>query len=132
MTAHYHAVVWIDHHQARVLHFNPEEAEERTVHPPHQPRHLHAKAGSASGTHLRGEDSYYREVAEALASAKEVLITGPSSAKRELLEYLKKHRPQLLAHVDAVETMDKVSDADLIAAARRHFKASDRMKPQLG
>ena len=132
MSAHYHAVVWIDHHQARVVHFNLKEAEERTLHPPHPPRHLHAKAGSASGTHLRGEDSYYREVAEALASAQEVLITGPSSAKRELVEYLKKSRPQLMAHVDAVETVDKITDAELIAAARRHFQAADRMKPQRG
>ena len=132
MSTHYHAVVWIDHHQARVIHFNLEAAEERTLHPPHTPHHLHAKAGSPSGTHLRGEDSYYREVAEALASAREVLIAGPSSAKRELVEYLKKHKPQLLAHVDAVETVDKTTDADLIAAARRHFKAADRMKPQLG
>jgi stalled ribosome rescue protein Dom34 len=132
MSTHYHAVVWIDHHQARVIQFNLEEAQERTLHAPHTPHHLHAKAGSPSGTHLRGEDSYYHEVAEALAPAHEVLITGPSSAKRELVEYLKKHKPQLLAHVDAVETVDKVTDAELIAVARRHFRAADRMNPQLG
>ena len=132
MSTHYHAVVWIDHQQARVIHFNLAEVEERTLHAPHTPHHLQAKAGSPSGTHLRGEDLYYREVAEALASAREVLITGPSSAKRELVEYLKKHKPELLAHVDAVETVDKISDAELVAAARRHFRAADRMKPQLG
>jgi stalled ribosome rescue protein Dom34 len=132
MSPHYHAVVWIDHHQARVIHFNLSEAEEQTLHAPHTRHHLHAKAGSPSGTHLHGEGSYYREVAEALASAQEVLITGPSSAKHELVEYLKKHKPQLMAHVEAVETADKVTDAELLAAARRHFKAADRMKPQLG
>jgi hypothetical protein len=29
--SHYHAVVWLDHREARVIHFNPAEAEEAVV-----------------------------------------------------------------------------------------------------
>lgn len=30
---HYHAVIWIDHREARVFHFNPTEVEKLTLHP---------------------------------------------------------------------------------------------------
>ena len=132
MSAHYHAVLWIDHHQARVIFFNPDAAEEHTLHPPHPPRHLHAKAGSPSGTHLAGEPAYYQAVAEALAPAHAVLLAGPAAAKLELMEHLRQHAPQLAARVSRLETMDAVSDAELVAAARRYFKAADRMTPQRG
>src|SRR5258708_9582810 len=128
MSTHYHAVVWIDHHHPLIVHFSLEAAEVQTRQAPHARLHPRAKAGSPSGTHLRGEDAYDRGVAEALASAHEVLITGPSSTKRELVQYLRKHQPQLLAHVHAVE-VDKTTDAELVAAARRRFKTAERMKP---
>ncbi|MGO8918503.1 MAG: hypothetical protein ACLQJR_21595 [Stellaceae bacterium] len=131
MTEHYHAVVWIDHHQARIIYFNLDAAEEHTLHPPHPPRHLHSKAGSASGTHIAGEPAFYREVAEALAPAHAVLIAGPAGAKLELVDHLRQHAPQMIARISGVETMGEVTDAQLVAAARRHFKAADRMTPQV-
>jgi hypothetical protein len=132
MTDHYHAVVWIDHHQARVIAFNLDAAEEHTVHPQHPPRHLHSKAGSASGTHIHGEPAYYQAVGEALAGAHAVLVAGPSSAKLELVDHLRQHAPQMIARISGVETMGEVTDAQLVAAARHHFKAADRMTPQVG
>ena len=44
MSAHYHAVVWIDHREARVFHFNASDADKLVVHPDHPTRHLHHKA----------------------------------------------------------------------------------------
>ena len=35
MSSHYHAVVWIDHHEARVFHFNVLEANRLVLHPEH-------------------------------------------------------------------------------------------------
>ena len=62
MSSHYHAVVWIDHHEALVIHFNADAAEERHLHPVDPPRHLHVKAGGAAGTHITDEPSFYRDV----------------------------------------------------------------------
>src|SRR5579863_6340052 len=105
MTVHYHAVLWIDHHEARIIHFNADEAEEKLVHPAHPPRPLHVKAGSASGTHVTAEPLFYRDVADAVADAHEILISGPSTAKAEFVKYLHKHASQLVARVAGIETL---------------------------
>ena len=46
MSAHIHAVVWIDHHEARIFHFNASEADGLVIHPDRPVRHLHHKAHS--------------------------------------------------------------------------------------
>jgi stalled ribosome rescue protein Dom34 len=132
MPVHYHAVLWIDHHEARIIHFNADEAEEKLVHPAHPPRHLHVKAGSASGTHVTDEPQFYRDVADAVADAHEILVAGPSTAKTEFLKYLHKHASQLVARVTGIETLDRLTDGQLVAEARRFFAKEDRMRPQLG
>jgi stalled ribosome rescue protein Dom34 len=132
MSAHYHAVVWLDHHEARVIHFNPTEADEKVIHPTHPPRHLHAKAGSASGTHQHGNPEFFGEVAKELESAHLFMVTGPSTAKNEFVTYLEKHDPKLLAKLDSVHAMQHVTDNELVADARRHFKAADKMHAQRG
>ena len=43
MQGHYHAVVWIDHRQARVFHFNAEDADKVVIHPEHPVRDYHRK-----------------------------------------------------------------------------------------
>lgn len=132
MAAHYHAVIWIDHHEAHVIHFNIDQADETVVHATHSPKHLHSKAGSASGTHVTNEPEFYRDVAEAAATAQEILIAGPSSAKTEFVKYLHKHAPGTFDHVSGIETMARVTDNQLLAEARRYFASADRMQPQKG
>lgn len=132
LSTHYHAVVWIDHHEARVIQFSPDQADEVVVHPADPPRHLHGKAGSPSGTHITDEPEFYKGVAGSLATAKAILVAGPSTAKTEFIKYLHKHAPAVLAHVTHIETMDKVTDKELLAEGRRYFKAEDHMQPQRG
>jgi len=43
--SHYHCVVWIDHHEAHVIEFNPDDAEASIVHPKSKHEHLHHKRG---------------------------------------------------------------------------------------
>lgn len=132
MTSHYHAVIWIDHHEAKIIHFNADAAEEELVRPVHPPRHLHAKAGSPSGTHVTGEPEFYRDVAKSFDNAHAVLITGPSTAKTEFVKYLHEHEPQLVDRIGGIETLARVTDHQLIAEGRRYFGKADRMRPQLG
>lgn len=131
MTKHYHAVAWIDHHEARVVYFSADEADETIVHAPHQNHHIHSKAGSPSGTHLVGDPFFFRKVADALAAAKEIYIVGPAAAKAEFMAFLRCHAAAALPAVIGVETMDKVTDNELVALARRYFKAADRMRAQI-
>jgi stalled ribosome rescue protein Dom34 len=132
MASHYHAVVWIDHHEALIFHFNADSAEEERIRPVDPPNRLHIKSGTPSGTHIKDEPRFYRDVASALADTHEVLVTGPSTAKAELLKYIHKHAPQLMARIAGIETLDRVTDNQLLAEARRFFNHADRMRPQLG
>ncbi len=127
--AHYHAVVWIDHHEARVIYFNADDADEKTVHPAHPSHHLHHKSGSASGTHDKGEPSFYHGVADALGEAKEFLVVGPSTAKTEFVTWLRGHSPSLINRLFGVEPLQQMSDGQIVAEARRFFKKADRIRP---
>ena len=129
--AHYHAVVWLDHHEARIIYFNADDTDEKIVHPAHPPRHLHHTAGSPAGTHDRGEPAYYRDVADALADAPAFLITGPSTAKTEFVTWLRSEAPHMIERLAAVETLPHVTDRQLVAEARRFFKGADRTRPQI-
>src|SRR6185437_14975698 len=113
MSGHYHAVLWLDHHEARIIHFNADESEAARVRPSDPPRHLHVKAGSMSGTHITDEPKFYGDVAEALGDAHEVLVTGPSTAKREFLKYLRKHAAPTWRRIVGVETLDDLTDNQL-------------------
>lgn len=132
MSAHYHAVIWIDHHEARVFHFNADQADEAVVHAAHSPTHLHSKAGSASGTHVTDDPEFYSEVAKSVAESQKILIVGPSSAKTEFGKFMEKHAPETSARVAGVETMDRMTDNQIVAEGRRYFAREDRMEPQKG
>jgi stalled ribosome rescue protein Dom34 len=130
MSGHYHAIVWIDHHEARVFHFNPTDVD-RLVLRPHEPtRHIHHKANSIGSGHAAEDHRFLSEVAAAIADAGAVLITGPASEKTELMKYIRVHAPDLVKLIVGVETVDHPSDRELIAHARTYFKAADRMRPQ--
>lgn len=127
---HYHAVIWIDHREARVFHFSPTDVERLVLHPDHPTKHIHHKANSVGSGHAAADDEYLHAAAEAIADAGAVLITGPASAKTELVKHIRQHDPKLMSIIAGVETVDHPSDPQLVAYARKYLKASDRMQPQ--
>jgi hypothetical protein len=116
---HYHAVIWIDHREARVFHFSATDVERLVLHPDHPTRHIHHKANSIGSGHA---------AAESIADAGAVLIAGPANAKTELIKHIHHHDPKLMNVIVGVETVDHPSDAQLVAYARKYFKATDRMQ----
>jgi len=131
MSSHYHAVLWLDHHEARIVHFNAYDSDSEHIRPADPPRHLHVKAGSPSGTHITDEPQFYRDIAAALAGAHEILLAGPSTAKTEFLKYLHKHAASAARHIVGVETLDHLTDNQLLAEARKFFMRADRLRPQI-
>jgi hypothetical protein len=127
---HYHAVIWIDHREARVSHFNAEDVERLVLHPDHPTRHIHHKANSIGSGHASADHDYLHAVAESVADAGAVLITGPANAKTELVEHIRVHDPQLTKLIVGVETVDHPSDSQLVAHAKKYFMAADRMRPK--
>jgi hypothetical protein len=126
---HYHAVIWIDHREARVFHFGSTDVERLVLHPDNPTRHIHHKANSIGSGHASADHEYFNAVAEAVADAGAVLITGPANAKTDLIEHIHLHNPRLVKAIAGVETVDHPSDAQLVAYARKYLAATDRMQP---
>jgi hypothetical protein len=127
MTDHYHVVVWIDHHQARVIHFNPTDAEIEVVHPHDPKKNIHSHAFPRGSNHGAEDHNYLHEVVEAISKAKAVLIIGPSSEKNELVKHIEHHDKHLTGIIAGVESSDHPTDKQILAHARKFFKAYDGM-----
>lgn len=127
---HYHAVIWLDHREARVFHISPSDVERLVVRPEHPTKHIHHKANCIGSGHAAADHDYLQDVAESVADAGSILITGPANAKAELIKHIHQHAPDRMKFIAGVETVDHPSDGALIAYARKYFKATDRMQPQ--
>ena len=127
MAHHFRAVVWIDHKQARILHFNVDEAD-RAVVRDHVARDLHARE-PRTGHRIEENKPFFEDVAAAIADAGAVLIVGPAQEKDFFAKFLAVKHPAIRAHVEGIEKADHPTDGELIDFARRYAKATDRMRP---
>ena len=130
-----HAVIWIDHKEARVFHVQPETVghmqpeaiDETTILSPQHLIHRHPKGRGEAKEHPDDAKRFFQEVARSLVGTDAVLIVGPSSAKLEFLRYLQDQDKKLQARVVGIETVDHPTDREIVAYARRYFIGSDRM-----
>jgi stalled ribosome rescue protein Dom34 len=123
-----HVVVWVDHTQAHVIHFNADAAETDVIKLQSSHTHLHTKAGSIGSGRVPEDKHYFEEVSEALKESMEILLVGPGSEKHELKKYLEKHHRQIAENVLGVETVDHPSDGQLLQVARKFFHKADLMR----
>jgi stalled ribosome rescue protein Dom34 len=127
---HFHAVIWIDHREARAFHFNATDVEHLMLHPDNPTMHIHHKANTVGSGHEVLDVKFLPEVAQLVADAGAILIAGPGSAEAELVKHIQHHDPKVMKAVLGVETVDHPSDAQLVAHARKFFKSADIMQPQ--
>ena len=125
--SHYHAIVWLDHSAAHVMHISPDDVEKSVVHPAKPHTHLHAKSGVVGSGRQAEDKSYYHAIVEALKGAQEILVVGPAQAKLQLIKHIHAHDHDMANKVVGVETVDHPSDAQLVTYARKYFEAKDRM-----
>ncbi len=114
----FHAVVWMDHSEAHVLMFDKEHVEAQRVkaRSHHTPKHGHVGA----------DKDFFKQVADALSGATEVLLTGPANAKIEFRDYCKHNAHAVEKAVVDVVTTDHPSDAQVVAMARQYFSRYDQ------
>lgn len=122
-----HALVWVDHHEARVIHPVPDsDAFE-----------LNVVTGDDGATHGRKHDGGHRHamsagftdrIASAVGEYGDLAITGPSTAKDELVAQLRERHPEVAQRVSVVEPHDRTTDPQLAASARQIFERVDRMR----
>ncbi len=119
----FHALVWIDHKESHVLMFDHEHLESQRI-----PSRSHHKHSGKANEHA----AYFTEVAQALQGSHEVLLTGPSTARTEFLEWCKHHRSDTAKRIVDNIPADHPTDKQLVALARQYFKKFDNMAPDPG
>jgi stalled ribosome rescue protein Dom34 len=125
--SHYHAVVWIDHQKATVWHFTSTEQVSTHVHSHEQHQQVHNRKSTHGGHKSPADRHFFDDAAHALEGAHEILVIGPAQSKQEFATYLRDKHPQMGRAIVAVESADHPTDAEVLAYARRHFTALDRM-----
>ena len=130
MQKFHHAVVWIDHHEAKVFHFNHDDVERMVLHPDNPSVHIHHKSNTIGSGHADEDQNYLHSVVAAIKDSKSILITGPANAKTELIKHIHHHEPLLMKQIAGVETVDHPSDSKLVAYAREYFKSDHQAKPR--
>ena len=128
--SHYHAVVWLDHSEAHVMHISPDDVEKSVVHPAKPHLRLHSRNGTLGAGRAPEDKGYYHAVVEALMGAQEILVVGPAQAKLQLVKHIHAHDHAMVDKIVGVETVDHPSDGQLVAYARKYFVAKDRMLSQ--
>ncbi|PZV18836.1 MAG: hypothetical protein DCF20_01920 [Pseudanabaena sp.] len=126
--------LWIDHKKAVVVSIteNGEEIKEIISDVEKQPRRSGDSplkgtyepvqvpaADSRQRAFTRGLNVYYDKVIASIGSAESILIFGPSKAKEELKERLKENN--LDSRIVGVETVDKMTDHQIVAKTRLNF-----------
>lgn len=128
------AGVWIDHRKAVIVALTPEGAQTTSITSKIE-KHLERGGdsplkGPYEAARVPADDSrqraftnklniYYGSVIDALRQFECLLLLGPGEAKGELHKRLVKMR--LGGHVAAVETEDKMTDAEVVAKVSKHF-----------
>ena len=125
--AHYHSIVWIDHHKAVVWNFTDDAQTKSVVKAHDQHEHSHIRKSPHGGHKTPDDIEFFDDVAKTLAGVREILVIGPARAKDEFVAFVRRKHPQIGSLIVAVESADHPTDLELLAYARKHFNLLDRM-----
>jgi hypothetical protein len=123
------AGMWIDHRKAVIVIVSDQGEETKQIESDME-KHVRFSGGSRS-EQGGGEDqqdrqftghlnAYYDEVMARLRDAESILIFGPGEAKGELEKRLASKG--LSGRVVGIETVDKMTDRQIAAKVRQHFR----------
>jgi len=125
--SHFHAVVWLDHREARVIDFTVDDAHKVAVHQRGGHRQVHHRSGTIGAGHAPEDLAFFDEIVEAVGDAHEVLLVGPGQAKIALRHYVEQHRKEFARRVVGLESIDHPSDGELLGFAKKYFVKVDSM-----
>jgi stalled ribosome rescue protein Dom34 len=116
-----HAVIWIDHQEAKIFFIDADASEKLHAHKQVQ----HPKHGD--GKHLAMEDSFFHAVLHEVGGSEEILVVGPAAAKLQLVKHAHKHDHLIADKIVGVETVDHPTDGQLLKYAKHYFHGQDRL-----
>ena len=122
-----HAVVWLDHTEARVIDFAGDEHRTTVVTHVDAPKQLHRKASVIGTGKPAPNPRYFADVVRAIGDAREILITGPGTAKVEFQRTLESKHAAVAKRVVGLEPLDHPTEHELLGFARKYFKRVDAL-----
>jgi stalled ribosome rescue protein Dom34 len=122
-----HAIVWLDHREARIASFSLGSSHLIEVHSHSSERRIHRKAREIGSGKAADDHHFFDEIVAALVDIRQVLIAGPGNAKTAFETYITSRHVDLAKRVVGVETLDHPTDGELLAHARKSFKAIDQL-----
>ncbi len=127
MSKGYHAVVWINHAEAKIHRFDEDHELAMDLHSHTSLQRLHhTRTGWEAGGNAPDDTEFFGRISGALEHSEGTVITGPGNAKTALKAYLDHGRLNVGAHIVAVEAMDDLPPAEeLLALGRRYFVSAD-------
>lgn len=120
-----HAVLWLDHNEARVFHVDPGALSSERFKTNNHDHHI--KHGGRGEHGRTGEDAgFWKSVAASLHPAREILVVGPGDAKAGFMKWVGKHDHAVADRVVSVETVDHPTDNQLVAYAKKYFRVREK------
>lgn len=122
-----HAIVWLDHREARIIGFSLGKSELFEIHSQRPERRIHHKARTIGSGKAPDDHHFFDEIVEHLDDTHEVLITGPGNAKTAFGTFVRDRHGDLDRRVVGIEPLDHPSNGELLAYAQKYFKAYDQL-----
>jgi stalled ribosome rescue protein Dom34 len=114
-------VVFIDQEHAKIFELHPSRVEEKSM-ARHEIRHH--TGNEKDNNNRKNPEKFFRLVAERLGDAHEILLIGPGLAKTHFREHLDTHHLKDIGKkVVGLETVDHPTDGQIVALAKKFFKA---------
>ena len=118
--------LWIDHKKAVIFSLTDEGAEIKRI-SSELTKNVRLSGGAQKESaeehgdeRLNGQlKNYYDEVLSYICHAESILIFGPGEAKVELKKRLE--NMELKGHIVGIETVDKMTDNQIVVKVRQHF-----------
>jgi stalled ribosome rescue protein Dom34 len=119
--------VWIDHREAKIFGVSIDDVDEIVIHDSHSPLHIHRRADHVHQGKSGLEKVFMDEVAGKLGGFRGFIVVGPGTARTEFAGYLAEAYPVLAKRIWGIEPADHPTDSQLVAAARKYFRAATRV-----
>jgi stalled ribosome rescue protein Dom34 len=127
--------LWIDHKKAVIVFVTGNDTEIKLISSnieKHQRQSgVVMPADDVRQRELTGHlNSFYDEVVSSIRDAESILILGPGEAKGELRKRLEKDN--LSRRIVGIKTSDKMTDKQIVAVVRGHFKQKGQQRVRDG